>query len=106
MHDRLPRKGKTARELAERTGLSVRTIMDWTAEPRGEYLTRAQSRREKIRELRATGLSMRAIASKVDCSVGTVHNALKHAAQPQIAGRGGHVHEHVHEHPGHVHEHP
>ena len=99
MHDRLPRKGKTARELAERTGLSIRTIMDWTAEPRGEYLTRAQSRREKIRELRATGLSMRAIAAEVGCSVGTVHNALTPPAQPQVAGQGGHVHERVREHP-------
>lgn len=93
MHDRLPRKGKTAREIAERTGLSVRTIMDWTAEPRGEYLTRAQSRREKIRELRGTGLSMRAIAEQLECSVGTVHNALKSVNVTETDEQGGHVHE-------------
>lgn len=73
---RIPRSGKTAREIAEKTGLSIRTIMEWTAEPRETYLSRAEQRRQKIRELRETGLSMRAIAAEVGCSVGTVHNAL------------------------------
>lgn len=75
--ERIPRNGKTAREVAEKTGLSIRTIMEWTAESRDTYLSRSEQRRQKIRELRKTGLSMRAIAAKVDCSVGTVHNALK-----------------------------
>lgn len=75
--ERIPRNGKTAREVAEKTGLSLRTIMEWTAEPREAYLSRAEERRQQIRELRETGLSMRAIAAEVGCSVGTVHNALK-----------------------------
>lgn len=75
--ERIPRNGKTAREVAEKTGLSIRTIMEWTAEPRDAYLSRAEQRRQKIRELRKTGLSMRAIAAEVGCSVGTVHGALK-----------------------------
>lgn len=75
--ERIPRNGKTAREVAEKTGLSLRTIMEWTAEPREAYLSRAEERRQEIRELRETGLSMRAIAAEVGCSVGTVHNALK-----------------------------
>lgn len=74
--ERIPRNGKTAREVAEKTGLSIRTIMEWTAEPRENYLSRAEERRQKIRELRKTGLSMRAIAAEVGCSVGTVHNAI------------------------------
>ena len=74
--ERIPRNGKTAREVAEKTGLSIRTIMEWTAESRETYLSRAEQRRQKIRELRETGLSMRAIATEVGCSVGTVHNAL------------------------------
>jgi len=74
--ERIPRNGKTAREVAEKTGLSIRTIMEWTAESRETYLSRAEQRRQKIRELRKTGLSMRAIAAEVGCSVGTVHNAL------------------------------
>lgn len=97
--NRLPRKGRSARELAERLGVTPQTIRYWTAEPREVYLTRAQSRREKIRKLRDTGMSMRAIATEVGCSVGTVHNALTHPTQPQVAGQGGRVHEHVHEPP-------
>lgn len=77
MTERLPRNGMTVRELAERTGVSTASIIRWTSEPREVYLSRAQQRREKIRELRKTGLSMRAIATQLGCSVGTVHNALK-----------------------------
>lgn len=74
--DRIPRKGKTAHEIANKTGFSVRTIMEWTAEPREAYLGRASTRHERIRELRAEGLSMRAIAAELNISVGTVHYAL------------------------------
>lgn len=81
--ERIPRNGKTAREVAEKTGLSLRTIMEWTAEPREAYLSRAEERRLQIRELRETGLSMRAIAAEVGCSVGTVHNALAKEENPQ-----------------------
>jgi len=81
--ERIPRNGKTAREVAEKTGLSIRTIMEWTAESRETYLSRAEQRRQKIRELRKKGLSMRAIAAEVGCSVGTVHNALAKDENPQ-----------------------
>jgi DNA-binding NarL/FixJ family response regulator len=71
--DRLPRKGRTARELAEATGLSTRQIQNWTSEPREVYLARADEKRTEVLKLRAKGLSMRAIAGKIGCSVGTVH---------------------------------
>lgn len=67
----------TARELADRFGVAPRTIRRVVAQPREEYLSEAQQRRKRIRELRETGLSMRAIAAEVGCSVGTVHNALR-----------------------------
>lgn len=73
---RLPRNGMTVRELAERTGVSTASIIRWTSEPRETYLSRVQERRKKIRELRATGMTMRTIAAELDCSVGTVHKAL------------------------------
>lgn len=72
-----PRNGWSVRELAKKTGVSPRSIINWTSEPREDYLNRAEKRRRKIRELREDGLSMRAIAAEVGCSVGTVHNALK-----------------------------
>ncbi|MGO1321140.1 helix-turn-helix domain-containing protein [Brevibacterium aurantiacum] len=70
------RKG-TARELAARLGVNERTIRSYIAQPREEYLSEAEQRRLRIRELREKGLSMRTIAAEIGCSVGTVHNALK-----------------------------
>lgn len=72
-----PRNGWSVRELAKQTGASPRSIINWTSEPREDYLQRAEQRRQQIRQLREQGLSMRAIAAEVGCSVGTVHNALK-----------------------------
>ena len=71
------RRKYTARELGERFGRSPRTIRRVIAEERGEWLARAQKRQDRIRELRATGMTMQAIASKLGCSIGTVHRALK-----------------------------
>lgn len=87
MTDQLPRNGLTVRELAERTGASPASITRWTAEPREVYLTRAQQRHATIRKLRATGMSMRAIAGEVGCTVGTVHYALTRAT-PSAADEG------------------
>lgn len=78
--ERIPRKGKTAREVAEKTGLSIRTVMAWTAEPRETYLSRAEQRRQEIRALHAKGMTYRAIAAEIGCSIGTVHYALKKTA--------------------------
>lgn len=74
--ERIPRKGRTVREVAEGTGLSERTIIAWTSEPREVYLARAEERHEKIHALRDEGLTMREIAQRVGVSVGTVHYAL------------------------------
>lgn len=70
------RKG-TARELAERLGVSERTIRNYASLPREDFINQARARHERIRELRDKGLSYRAIAAEVGCSIGTVHNALK-----------------------------
>lgn len=85
---RYPRHGKTAREVAERMGTSVRTAQRWTCEPRETYLSRAAERAEKIRELRASGMTMRAIAAEMGCSVSTVHYAINvHQAPGGTAGQ-------------------
>jgi DNA-directed RNA polymerase specialized sigma24 family protein len=75
-HDRISRGGRTARDVAEQAGLSLRQVQRWTSEPRTTYLAGVQARRQKIRALRAEGLSMRQIAAELGCSVGTVHQAL------------------------------
>lgn len=73
------RKG-TARELAQRLGVSERTIRRYVAEPRDEYDSRVAQRHGRIHELRNEGLTMRAIAAELNVSVGTVHYALNKAA--------------------------
>lgn len=71
----------SARELAPKLGVSERTIRNYLAEPRVEYQARAAARHARIHELRAQGLSMRAIATEVGVTVGAVHYALhKNAA--------------------------
>lgn len=70
------RRPVSARILAERVGVSERTIKRYIAEPRAEYDARTAARHARIRELRAEGKSMRAIATEIGVSVGTVHYAL------------------------------
>jgi len=73
---RIPRNGLSIRELAERIGRSPATVARYTSEPREEYEARTAARHDRIRGLRAEGLSMRAIATELNVSVGTVHYAL------------------------------
>ncbi|MGP5002523.1 winged helix-turn-helix transcriptional regulator [Glutamicibacter ardleyensis] len=77
VYARIPRNGKTARELAEKVGMSSRTAQRWTSEPREVYLQRAAQRHERIKELREAGLSMRAISKEVGIAVSAVHYALQ-----------------------------
>lgn len=74
---KVPRNGHTVKEAASLTGLSTATIIRWTSEPRENYLARANEKRAKVAELRAQGLTMRAIAKEFGCSVGTVHRYVK-----------------------------
>ncbi|ARX64196.1 Hypothetical protein Cp262_2089 [Corynebacterium pseudotuberculosis] len=59
------------------TGLSTATTILWTSEPREDYLARANEKRARVQELCAKGLTMRAIATEIGCSVGTVHRYSK-----------------------------
>src|SRR5699024_5106787 len=82
---RIPRNGKTIREVAEGTGLSTATIERWTSAPREDYLAQANEKRAQVQELRAKGLSMRAIAAEIGCSVGLVHRYVKEAQEKRTA---------------------
>lgn len=66
------RRKKTARELAEQLGVSQGTIRRLMAEPRDHYLARANAKRTQVAELRAEGLSVRAIAEKLEISKSAV----------------------------------
>lgn len=71
------RRERSAREVAKQLGVSIRTVKRVIAEPREQFLSRADERRTLIRSLREQGMTYRAIADQVGCSIGTVHNALK-----------------------------
>lgn len=77
--ERLPRNGYTLREASKKLGVSRSTVARWTSEPREAYEAKAAARHERIRELRAEGMSMRAIAAEVGVTVSTVHYALTKA---------------------------
>lgn len=71
------RKGLTVREVAERTGLSERTVVRWTSRPREEYLLEASARREVIRAMYVGGHSVAEIMEAEGCSRATVYRALQ-----------------------------
>lgn len=66
------RRKKTARELAEQLGISQSTVRRLMAEPRADFLARANSKRQQVAKLRATGLSVRAIAQETGISKSAV----------------------------------
>ena len=74
------RRPVPARVLAQKVGVSERTIKRYIAEPRPEYDARTEARHDRIRKLRAEGLSYRAIAAELHVAIGTVHYALNKSA--------------------------
>ena len=66
------RRQFTAREAAERLGVTTRTVQRLMAEPRDQYLAHANAKREQVAELRAQGLSVRAIAAELGIPKSTV----------------------------------
>jgi len=73
------RRTKTARELAEKWGVSERSVIRRVAEPRAEFLARAAARRAKVVELRSRGLTHAQIAAETGYPVGTVSRLLHEA---------------------------
>lgn len=75
------RRTLTARELAERFGVSERTVQRSVAEERTDYVARAAARREQIVALHRQGLGVRAIARQLTLSPGLVSTRLKEARE-------------------------
>lgn len=82
------RRQRTARELAEAMGASTRTIRRIVAEPREEFLARADQRRARSVELRAQGLLYREIADEMGLTIGAVGRLLHDARQEQQRAKG------------------
>lgn len=80
MPARLPQRRKiTAREAAEKFGVSTRTIRRAAAEPRAEFLARAQLRRDRAVQLRQEGKKHVEIAAIMEIPIGTVSTLLDQA---------------------------
>lgn len=73
------RRPVTQREMAEKFGVSTRTVARFMAEPREDFLARAKARRDRAVELRAQGLKYVEIAAEMGVSTGTVSRLLHDA---------------------------
>jgi len=71
------RRNMTARELGERFDRSPRTIRRVIALSRATYEAEAAERQRLICTMREQGMTMRAIATELGISPGTVHYAIK-----------------------------
>ncbi|WP_156150504.1 helix-turn-helix domain-containing protein [Gordonia sihwensis] len=74
----------TAREAAERFGVSPRTIRYVVAEERTVYENRAAERREKIIELHRRGLRQKEIAAQLEVTPGLVSKRLREAREAGV----------------------
>lgn len=74
------RRNKTAKEMAEQLGISVRSVRNIIAEPRENFEARAAEKRARARELRDGGATYSEIAEELKVSIGSV-SSLLHAKQ-------------------------
>ncbi|WP_226351958.1 hypothetical protein [Pseudonocardia sp. ICBG601] len=75
------RRKRTAREVAERAGVSERTVRAIAAEPRAEYLARAKARRARVTALRDQGLTYKQIAEATGETCETIRRLIYEARQ-------------------------
>lgn len=74
----------TAREAAEKFGVSVRTVQRVVAEERSVYVGRAVSRREQIITLYRQGLKQKAIAEQLGVTPALVSMRLREAREAGV----------------------
>lgn len=75
------RRPVTAREAAERLGVSIHTVRRLMSEERDEYERRAQERRARIIELHQAGYRGVQIAQELGISNGLVSTRLREARE-------------------------
>lgn len=78
------RRAITAKELAQRLGSSERTARRLVAEPRQEFLERAQARRTQVVGLRKQGMKYTEIAEKLGITTGAVGRILHDARKIEM----------------------
>ncbi len=78
------KRNKTARELAELTGLSERTIIRHYAQPREDYEQEAAARRKQAFELRQKGLAWKDVADSMNATIDAVKSLAKRYKQQDL----------------------
>jgi len=78
------KRNKTARELAELTGLSERTIIRYYAQPREDYEQEAAARRKQAFELRQKGLEWKDVADSMNATIDAVKSLAKRYKQQDL----------------------
>ncbi|MEU6664234.1 hypothetical protein [Streptomyces sp. NPDC046821] len=78
-HPRRERRTATARELADRFGVSPRTVMRMISEERAAYEGRSRQRRDRIVDLHRQGLKGYEIARELSVTAGLVSIRLREA---------------------------
>lgn len=73
------RRKMTAKEAAEKLGVSVRTVQRIAAEPREDFLKRAKERRIQAGKLRVQGLQYKDIAEEMGLTTGAVTRLVRDA---------------------------
>lgn len=79
------RRMKTARDLAEKFGVSTRTVQRLVAEPRGEFESRAQKRQDEALALRNQGLSHAEVGKALGVSRHAAAGLVRRGRQRQKA---------------------
>jgi transposase len=73
------KRKKTARESAAKFGVTERTIRNWLAQPRADYLAEAEARRKTVIELKRQGLTRSQIAEHMGITANAVKCLYKRA---------------------------
>jgi transposase len=79
------KRKKTARESAEKFGVTERTIRNWLAQPRAEFLAEATRRRKQALALKEQGLTRRQVAEEMEISFEAAKALLKRARAQERA---------------------
>jgi len=75
------RRSRTARDTAERLGISVRTVRKYIAEPRNDFEARGKASRDQAASLREQGMTYIQIAEAMGTTTGNVGRMLYDARQ-------------------------
>lgn len=83
---RAQRRNGTAREVAQRFGVSPRTVRSIVAEPREEFEARAAARQDEALRLIESGLTYRQVAELMGTTRGTAAGLVHRARQRRARG--------------------